>query len=612
MRHAFDVWFFGIGRFYPGLIVEKYLVFHLFTNLVAYKLLLIVTTLIAVDMFRRCVQAYTTTALGVLSALMVVALFLAHGYQDALLAYNAMPQFVAIAVIGSLMAFRKALLERSRPMAALSLALYAAAALTYEDVYILCVLYPLLARFVSGNWRAAVRTGWSQPALALCLTIFGLAMRAWARIPPDALYAASLNPPSLSRTALYQLTAALPLAYWLAEPLRVLTLSPAVPIVFAGFAMTCWIALREVSKDRNERTPFLIGALLMILPALPIALVVKYQQELRLGLGYLPLFFQAFGVALLMAGVGTLAVRSRFRRAWTVAIAFLIATLGTVTYAANVQLVSADQPSRTARVALQRQISMGLMNPVPEGGVVSVPKAFYWIAYDDQGPDGISTRGLFYMFGHRRIDLEPPDDARAGFALRYGAKTFSWSLHRSPANAVARTPQPCNTSNISNGDFTFGFRCWARVAVFPGAPAGFPKFRIDTAGMCLPPLQAGNSLASIDVPGNAEAYIAQAFIYRGTPTTVTFRTWGTIDQVTVTVGIVFPVATGAGTERILDRFVPPAIQSSATTCSGRRPTRKSYTFPGFTRDDQIQLRLHATSAGTNGAIANFDDVTSSP
>ena len=603
MRHSFDGWFFTYGRFYPGLILEKYLVFSMFTDLVAYKVLLVVATLIALDMFRRCVQTYTTPAFGILAALMAAVLFMQHGFQDALLAYNAMPQFVAVATIGSLLAFRKALVEHNKPMAVLAFALYAIAALTYEDVYALCVLYPLLARTVGGTWRMAIRAAFPQMALAAGLAFFELAMRGWVRVPPDALYATNFAVASVAATALYQISAAFPFAYRLVDPLRVFSLSPAFLAIFTGVGLTCWIALREVRVERNGRSPFGIAIMLIVLPALPIALVVKYQHELRWGLGYLPLFFQTFGVALMMAGGAKLAVRSRFRSAWGVAIALLVGMVGSVTYASNVQLVNSDRPSRMARAALQGQISTGLMNPVPQNGVVSTPKAFPWIAYDDQGPDGISTRGLFYMFGRRRIDLEPPGDAAAGYTLGYDSRTSSWSLRRLRARVASGAQPRCNTSGILNGDFDHGFRCWALV--------GDARFRIEEAGACLPAAQRGNPMASIDVSGNAEAYVAQAFVYRGA-TTVAFRAWRTGDPVTVTVGIVFPVAAGAGTEKVLDGFVPPAIASHAAMCSGLRPVTKSYTFSGFARGDEIQLRLHVAAPGTSAATAHFDDVTSSP
>jgi hypothetical protein len=34
VHHAFELWFFGSGRFYPLEIVERYFVFYVFTNLI--------------------------------------------------------------------------------------------------------------------------------------------------------------------------------------------------------------------------------------------------------------------------------------------------------------------------------------------------------------------------------------------------------------------------------------------------------------------------------------------------------------------------------------------------------------------------------------------------
>ncbi len=616
MSHSFYVWFFGNGRLYPGLILEKYLVFAAFTNLVAYKGFLIAATLATVEMFRRCVQAYTTPTFGVLSALLAVALLLVHGYQDALIAYNGMAQVVAIAMLGSFMAFRASLAGDGRRIAILSLLLYAAAALTYEDVYLLCVLYPVLARYACGSWRVAMRAARPPLAIAAALALFELLLHAWVRLPPGAPYAIDLNAARFFTTAFYQVTAAFPLAYWLADPPQyssvgaMLASAPAFPFIFASVALVCWAVLGDAVRDEKKRLPFLTGSLLTILPALPIALLVTYQPELRLGLGYLPVFFQTFGVALLLAATATAAVR-RFGAPARIVGVLSIGALAAVTYAANVQVVKADQPARLARLSLQNELMRALMAPAPDGAVVSVPKAFNWIDYDNQGPDGISTRGLLYMYGQRRIDLEPPGDPRASFVLTYDAKSRSWSVRKLRVAPQTGLPGPCNRSTIANGDFTFGFRCWAQVAV-AGGGASAPQFRIDAAGTCLPAARAGNPFAALDVPANAQAYIAQTFRYRGTPTSITLRAWGVIDPVTVSVGIVFPVGTGVGAEKILDTFVPPPLQKSSWLCSGLRPVKKSYKFSGYPRGAQIQLRLHATSAGSHGAIAGFDDVTSGP
>ena len=609
MAHSFDLWFFGNGRFYPGLILEKYLVFAIFTNLVAYKVLLIALTLTAVEMFRRCVQAYTTRSFGIVAALFVVTLFFVHGYQDALVAYNGMPQVVAIAMLGSLMAFRAALAEEGRRMAILSAVLYAIAACTYEDVYALCVLYPMLAWYVGRNRQAAMRSAWPQLAIAAALTVFELVLHVRARLPADALYAVHLDGAGFLRTALYEVTASLPLAYWLADPPRFLRLD-IIPsaLVFAGFATVAWIALGGADRAGNRRLPFLTGSLLIVLPALPIALLVKYQQELRLGLGYLPVFFQTFGVALLLAAFAAAAARSRFGRAARIVIVAAVGALATVTYAANVQLVRAGEPARLARFSLQKAFARGLIGSLTDGTVVAIPRTFDWIDYDDSGPDGISARGIAYMFGRRRVDFEPPGDPRASFALSY--RSGSWTIHKLGRAPQANLPRPCNNSSLVNGDFTFGFRCWAHVVVAPAGDAT-PHFRIEVAGACFPAAQAGNPYAVLDLPAAGQAYIAQTFRYRGKGTTVTLRAWRSMNPVTVRVGTVYPVGTGIGTERIVGTFDPPALQSRSGACSGLRPVVKSYRISGYAPGAQIQLRLHAAT-GTAGAAANFDDVTSTP
>jgi len=609
MAHSFDLWFFGNGRFYPGLILEKYLVFAIFTNLVAYKILLIALTLTAVEMFRRCVQAYMTRAFGIVAALFVVALFFVHGYQDALVAYNGMPQVVAIAILGSLMAFRAALAEEDRRMAVFSAVLYAIAACTYEDVYPLCVLYPLLAWYVCRSRQAAMRSAWPQLAIAAALTVFELVLHVRARLPADALYAVHFDGAGFVRTALYEITAALPLAYWFADPPRFLRFD-IVPsaLVFAGFASVAWIALGGLDRAGKRRLPFLTSSLLIVLPALPIALLVKYQQELRLGLGYLPVFFQTFGVALLLAAIAAAAVRSRFARAARVVIVVAIAALATVTFAANAQMVRADEPARLARFSLQQAIARGLVGSVPDGAVVAIPKAFDWIDYDDSGPDGISARGIAYMFGRRRVDFEPPGDPRASFAIAYSSG--SWTIHKLGRAPQANLPRPCNVSSLVNGDFTFGFRCWAQVAVPPAGDLA-PHFRIEGAGACLPSGQAGNPYAVLDLPAAGQAYIAQTFRNRGKVTTVILRAWRSMDPIMVRVGVVYPVGTGIGTEHVLDAFDPPALQSKSGACSGLRPVVKSYRISGYTPGAQIQLRLHAET-GSARAAANFDDITSTP
>jgi hypothetical protein len=611
MAHSFHIWFFGNGRFYPGLIVEKYTVFDLFTNLIAYKVFLTAATLLTLEMFRRCVQAYTTAAFAGLSALFAAALFLIHGYQDAVIAYNAMPQVVATVLFGSFMAFRASLVQRRPAPAVSAVLLYGLAALTYEDAYLLCAIYPFLARPLTGGWRAAFRISAPYVVIAAALALLELGVHTSVRLAPDALYAVNANPAVFLKTLFYQIAAAVPLAYWLAEPLR--SFPAAAIAVFAAFAAAAWIAIRALANSVPKRLPLATGALSALLPAIPVALLVKYQHELRLGIGYLPVFLQTFGVALLLASAAVAAARSRFGSGARVAAALVLGVLGACAFASNVQLVRAQEPARNARAALETALAAGILKDVPGGSTIAIPKSFDWIGYDDSGPDGISTRGLLYEYANKRADLEPPGDKRASYVLSYSDTSRRWSLSTIvPKVKITKVAGACNAGAITNGDFTFGLRCWARVATAPGRLGGFPQFRIEAAGACLPASAAGNPYAAVDVPANAAGYIAQTFRYRGTPTRIRLRVWGGVDPVTVQAGVVFPVGTGIGTERILETFVAPALHLSSGACSGFRPAEKSYVFSGYQRGARIQLRLHASSLGSIGAIAAFDDVASSP
>jgi hypothetical protein len=449
MRHSFDLWFFGEGRFYPGLIFEKYLVFYIFTNLLAYKLLLVAATLVTVEMFRRCVAAYTTRGLANLASLIAVTLFAERGYHDSILSYNAMPQFVAILVLGSLMAFRRVLERGANRRSGLSLALYAAAALTYEDAYGFCLLYPIVAAAIGRPWRDALRQSWPYLAIAGGLALFSLGARAVVHVPPGSLYAFDADPAPLLRTLGEQILAAFPLSYYVFDPSRIFSHhgphdfynnAPVQPLVFVAFALAAAYALDRAVRDCGDpRGPVAVGVAVLVLAAVPIATVVKYQHELRPGLGYLPVLYEAFGLALALAALASWTARRLrvrwYRLAWVTAIAIV----GTMTQATNVRVVREDQAAREARGALEAQLDAGLLSRVPPGAFVTMMPPQDWIAYDGQGPDGISTRGLFYQHGKSQIRLVDPGDRRATIALVYDPSTHVWSKRElSPG---ARSPE---------------------------------------------------------------------------------------------------------------------------------------------------------------------------
>ena len=444
MLRAFGEWFGGNGRFYPGSILEKYLVFHFFTDRVAYKLLLLGSALAALEAFRRCVAAYGGVTFANVAALCAVVLLQERGYHDALFAYNAIPQAIAIALALSLWSFRAWLDEGDRRAAWSSALLFGAAALTYEDAYGLALLYPLVARARGAGWSTAWKSAWPQLTVAAVLAALEIAARRFVHLPPDSNYATNFAPHAALVTLGLQLVAALPVSYWLFDPSSIFSRTSwddfarndplSLPFALALGVVACLVVSRLPARDPNPaRCAASVGLALAVLPALPLAVVVKYQGELKLGLGYLPVFLQLFGVALLAAaGIAWLA-QARLRNAGLAVTVALLTLVGTMTEAANRHLVDEIAPQRIPRQALERQLDAGLLPRNSDTQVVAIATPFDWIFYGDAGPDGIATRGLFYQHGGNHVVLVPAADAAgASVVLRYDRAGERWSAERAP------------------------------------------------------------------------------------------------------------------------------------------------------------------------------------
>ena len=440
MRHAFELWFFGSGRLYPLLIVEKYLVFAVFTNLVVYKSLLVAATLATLEIFRRCIAAYTTRGFGNLCALIAVALLALRGYQDAILAYNAMPQLVAILVLLSAIAFRRTLQRAGPRWSAASIGLYALAALTWEEAYAFSLLYPALAACARRSPRDALRLGAPYVAIAAALAIVSLAARAHAGVPGYSPYGVTLAVAPILKTLGEQMLAALPLSYYLFDPSHIFGRSsyydfynnaPLNPLIFIAFLPPVAYALHDAARGKIDAWAATgIGTLVILFAAAPLAALVKYQQELRAGLGYLPVFYEGLGLSLILGAIAASTMRRQARVSWQVAWSIALAGLATMTQATNVRVVREEAARMQARASLEQALDRGLLARVPDGAAVTIAPQD-WIAYDGQGPEAIGTRGLFFLHGSKRVALVPPGDRRARFALVYDPTSLPvWRIAR--------------------------------------------------------------------------------------------------------------------------------------------------------------------------------------
>ncbi len=155
---------------------------------------------------------------------------------------------------------------------------------------------------------------------------------------------------------------------------------------------------------------------------------------------------------------------------------------------------------------------------------------------------------------------------------------------------------------IANGEFGQGLTGWSTQVISSGSYSGYPHFYVITEAKC-EPAQTGNPFLEIDVPGAARGYVQQQLTVPTAPGPLTFRTWGNLDPVQVTISAV-TVADNA-THQLL-AYSPPTLQGSVAGCSGAKPISESLDVSALA-GKTIDLRLEATSTGHVGTIADFDD-----
>jgi hypothetical protein len=143
-----------------------------------------------------------------------------------------------------------------------------------------------------------------------------------------------------------------------------------------------------------------------VLPALTIGASPRWQNELKYGLGYLPVYYEYFGVATLLAlGVGGVlsTLRGRAARASVIGVSLLLAVSTEQTYRANlVALSSYDGLWTAGRYAIEQSLGDGLLTRVPDDSTILVDNSFIHL------PDSAgqwSSRYLFYEFAKKRVSI---------------------------------------------------------------------------------------------------------------------------------------------------------------------------------------------------------------
>ncbi len=379
------------GRFSPLALTQLEAVFRVFPSVGCYKIYVFIANVLALISFVALLWV-----IGYRALIPLFLLFYSAGvqfriqYHDGYTSFAGMYQLLAFCMFASATTY--VLYQRNRKWfcLAISLILFASALLTSELAVAEIVLLFFCGYIGIRNWRKTLLS--LLPFILVQLVYFGIVI--YVRMQVPRVYsgiAANLEPVAMFNTFKIQMFSALPFSNLykqvaipgiLIRQLHNLFNAMAVSAILLSFLVWIWRNPRErLANNGNHLLVAIFAVSLATIPAIILSSAVKYQQELRFGLGYLPVYLQNFGLALLLALICMLCLQHamRFIRGFG-AIMTITALVGVISaFLFNQALIKVkDYTLSLPAQALYENIEQGFLNDCEQHSRIVLQNSFYY------------------------------------------------------------------------------------------------------------------------------------------------------------------------------------------------------------------------------------------
>lgn len=377
-------WIRSEGRFFPVSAFENVFIFTNVGSRWSYKLIsvaAVVMCALAVGwLFRLLVNARGMMLLGVMC--FVASVQVRHWYDPTIGFGLLLPSVTFKFVLVFCLALKMLHLANYRwrhLLGALAALLWTSAVLQYEAVFF---VYPVILATVLSfrNVEISRRIGALMWTLVPTMSTVLLALVLRSRVVPSEGYRVNFEVVPVLSTLAKQIVAALPLSStmlmnqsaWSAWSIPIV-ISSAIPIF--AVMWTRWASDADVQLTTSRR-PVLVGIAMVVCGALPAAVSVKWQTQLFWGTGYLFVFIQFVGTALLISGLAVglgAQVQSvgRLGRTSVLAlVALAIAGMGGI-HAAGIEDVAwRTEPIAWKRELYEANVRDGFFADIPTGASI--------------------------------------------------------------------------------------------------------------------------------------------------------------------------------------------------------------------------------------------------
>jgi hypothetical protein len=396
------------GRIFP-LAFYMYFIFLFVHNFFYYHLLILIAILVDILLFGYFIQIMTkSTYISLLSMLIMPLLFQFRAYHDPILSFCMLLQIVFFYLITSLITFTCYLKHNKKRYLIISTFLYILSMLTYEITYIFFPLFLITAYFYedNNNLLRAIKKSFPYIAIALIFIFVVIAWRVFINVPisdesDSGAYTINTDPVAYVNALIQQSSAALPMSYYIFDPLMIFYHDPVELLsqinlylllmgilIFVCFALTFSKAQSDLLKWTNisRRVTFLgiFGFFLYLLPELLLSFSPKYQHELTMGVGYLPVFISYFGVSLVIVAFLML-ISDKIARSgnklfmFVMIVSLIFSLIVTLNYINNSVVVEkVNQDWLYPRALMEAGLHNGIFTQVPSGSFLLAQNLFPW------------------------------------------------------------------------------------------------------------------------------------------------------------------------------------------------------------------------------------------
>ena len=323
LRHVLEFMgdYLRLGRI--NVLSVYYYFFFYIENVSVYKALIIFSILINQLIFRKVLVEFGVPLSGARVGMLLIPILLqTRPYQDPVSGFYSLMQVLTAEMMLCAMFLMRWLNTGKSRYLALSLLLFGAGLLTYEVCFPFLVMICVLIWANRGSFKQAVRDSLPFVGLTFLMVIAVFVVRSQFLEKTYAGVAFSLDLERILRAAWTQFAAGLPLSFYSAG-YQASVLNNAYPaaefmnydfrsflgsiqfldilILVIAVSVLCSIRKTEKETKGDHQTELLIlGLSFAVLPMITIALSERYQGQLMPGLGYLPVYMQYYGIAMLL------------------------------------------------------------------------------------------------------------------------------------------------------------------------------------------------------------------------------------------------------------------------------------------------------------------------